>query len=176
MDDFILNISAEAPEYTFKEELLDNLLNDAIERVFDLAKAKHIDIADESDSPDVFIMANTRLLVRALVNLLFNAVKFSPDHGRITISTSHPVNTQSVTIRISNFVQISDSSGDLIPSMPGFGLGLHFADTVIHKHNGQLLRRIPETDGVAEIEISLPCTTHWRTRWNNQHRKTWVQI
>lgn len=160
MDDFILHISSEAPEYTFKEELLDNLLNDAIERVADLAKPKNIRIIDQSEPTLVFVMTNTRLMVRALVNLLFNAIKFAPRDSSIFISTEYQITGEKVTIRISNSVQDADNAQDLTPSMPGFGLGLDFADTVIHKHHGQLVRHIPEKNGMALITISLPCSTH----------------
>ena len=43
--------------------------------------------------------------------------------------------------------------------MPGFGLGLDFVDTVIHKHQGSISREIPQT-GLATIVITLPCTTN----------------
>jgi signal transduction histidine kinase len=41
--------------------------------------------------------------------------------------------------------------------MPGFGLGLHFVDTVIHKHQGTINRDIPAS-GVATIIVTLPCS------------------
>ena len=162
MDDFILTISAEAPHYQFKQELLDNLLNDAIEQVADLADAKNIRLLDQSDASSIFVMANTRLLVRALVNLLFNAVKFSPNGSSIHIQVSCEQNTDGnsalAALTLTNTV-CNDATLDLIPSMPGFGLGLDFVDTVIHKHQGSIRREIPQT-GMATIAITLPCTTN----------------
>jgi len=161
MDDFILTVSAEAPRYQFKQELLDNLLNDALEQVSDLAEAKGIRLHDDSQDTTVFVMANTRLLVRALVNLLFNAVKFSPDNSdiriQVTCTSTHATNTGQATLRIANTVEDASTSRDLTPSMPGFGLGLDFVDTVIHKHQGTITRDIPQK-GMATILITLPCT------------------
>ena len=161
MDDFILTVTAEAPSYNFKQELLDNLLNDAIEQVIDLAEAKNIALSDDSDSSPVFVMANTRLLVRALVNLLFNAVKFSPSGCKISIQVICTQATESqarqAIIMIRNPVNITPDSQDLIPSMPGFGLGLDFVDTVIQKHQGTITRNIPQ-NGMATIVITLPCS------------------
>jgi signal transduction histidine kinase len=162
MDDFILTVSSEAPSYSFKPELLDNLLNDAIEQVADLADAKNITVRDDSDSSTLFVMANTRLLVRALVNLLFNAVKFSPAGSKIAIQVSHTQaasgHAQQAIIMVRNPVHITPDLQDLIPSMPGFGLGLDFVDTVIHKHQGTITRNIPQ-NGMATIVITMPCTT-----------------
>jgi CHASE2 domain-containing sensor protein/signal transduction histidine kinase len=162
MDDFIITVSAEAPSYNVKQELLDNLLNDAIEQVADLADAKNITVRDDSDSSTLFVMANTRLLVRALVNLLFNAVKFSPAGSKIAIQVSHTQavagQTQQAIIMVRNPVHITPDLQDLTPSMPGFGLGLDFVDTVIHKHQGTITRNIPQ-NGMATIVITMPCTT-----------------
>ncbi len=161
MDDFILTISAEARQYSVKQELLDNLINDALEQVADLAEAKHITLHQEAGDDSVFVMANTRLLVRALVNLLFNAVKFSPANSQISIhvqynETADPAHC--TTITLTNTVEPQEGAQDLIPSMPGFGLGLDFVDTVIRKHQGKITRHIPKS-GKATVLITLPCTT-----------------
>jgi CHASE2 domain-containing sensor protein len=160
MDDFILTISAEAPEYKFKQILLDDLLNDAIERVADVAEEKGISLQDTSETSSVFVMANTQLLVRALVNLLFNAVKFSPNNSTIAIkvTSTEEGSAQSplAIITIHNHVIITPDAHDLTPSMQGFGLGLDFVDTVIRKHKGSITRDIP-LNGMATISITIPC-------------------
>lgn len=163
MDDFILTISAEAPRYKFQQELLDNLLNDAIEQVADLAEEKGVLLLDESETFGIFIMTNTRLFVRALVNLLFNAIKFCPAKSHIKIKV-HLVEAseampERVIISITNLVEFFADSLDLTPSMPGFGLGLDFVDTVIQKHQGSIVRHIPDS-GLAEIQITLPCSSN----------------
>jgi CHASE2 domain-containing sensor protein/nitrogen-specific signal transduction histidine kinase len=160
MDDFILTISSEASQYKVQLELLDNLLNDSIGQVIDLADEKRIQLLDQSDTSNVFINANTRLLVRAFVNLLFNAIKFSPSHSTITVNTSCQQQTTAtpaqVTITITNEVDAAIRSLDLIPSMPGFGLGLDFVDNVIQKHHGTILRNIPGS-GLASVQLNFPC-------------------
>jgi CHASE2 domain-containing sensor protein/nitrogen-specific signal transduction histidine kinase len=163
MDDFILTISAEAHRYKFKQELLDNLINDAIEQVADLADAKGVVLLDESQDSAIFVLTNTRLFVRALVNLLFNAVKFSPANSAIRIRVTHTQKTDDklefATISIVNHVEIHANSLDMIPSMPGFGLGLDFVDTVIQKHDGTITRDIPDS-GMATTLITLPCSSN----------------
>jgi signal transduction histidine kinase len=140
--------------------LLDNLLNDSLEQVADLAEAKDIKLRDESEISDIFVMANTRLLVRALVNLLFNAIKFAPTKSAIRVQSraQHSLETSStqVTITISNTVEANADAHDLVPLMLGFGLGLDFVDNVIHKHHGVIARNIPN-NGVATVQVTLPC-------------------
>jgi signal transduction histidine kinase len=105
-------------------------------------------------------MANTRLLVRALVNLLFNAVKFSSSGSSIEVHVTTTLGSDGqacwVTLTLKNSVD-QHATPDLTPSMPGFGLGLHFVDTVIHKHQGSISRHIP-ANGVATITVTLPCS------------------
>jgi CHASE2 domain-containing sensor protein/signal transduction histidine kinase len=160
MDDFILTVSSEASQYKVQTEMLDNLLNDSIGQVVDLADEKSILLRDQSDTSNVFVMANTRLLVRAFVNLLFNAIKFSPSNSTITISTSFQQKTSEksaeVTITITNAVDAAIGSLDLIPSMPGFGLGLDFVDNVIRKHHGTIVRNITAS-GLASVQLNFPC-------------------
>lgn len=160
MDDFILTISAEAPNYKLKQVLLENLMHDALEQVADLAEEKGISLKNESEISTIFVMANTHLLVRALVNLLFNAVKFAPNDSEISLNVKCMDGTQDfathVTIMIRNQVIVPKDAQDITPSMQGFGLGLNFVDNVIHKHMGSIARDIPQ-NGIATILINLPC-------------------
>ncbi len=160
MDDFILTISSEATQYKVQSESLDNLINDSLEQVADLAHAKNICLSDESHTSHLFVMANTRLLVRAFVNLLFNAIKFSPSQSTIQIQSLHVESSETsstqVTLVISNLVSAVCSEIDITQTLQGFGLGLDFVDTVIHKHQGTIERHIP-AHGVATVVITLPC-------------------
>lgn len=160
MDDFILTISAEASQYTVQQVLLDNIINDTLEEVADLAKAKGITLQDDSDASNVFVTVNTRLLARAFINLVFNAIKFSADQSSIRIQTTCSARTEQgaerVAITISNHVKDVQSTSHPIPSMPGFGLGLDFVENVIQKHHGTIERSIP-AHGIATVTITLPC-------------------
>lgn len=131
--------------------LVDELLNDAVEKVRDLAFSKQLRIVDDSEALPLFVKVNTRLMVRALMNLLMNAVKFSPSKSCITLQIFQP-SALEVSISLKNTVaQQTDEH-----LLTGFGLGLDFIDTVIIKHQGQIKRHIP-THGFANIIITLPC-------------------
>lgn len=154
MDDFILTVNAEAPRYDLSTELIDNLINDAMEQVGDLAHDKGVKLIDDLSEEPLFVDANARLFIRALVNLLFNAVKFSAPGTTVTISSQAHTDAQDrsrVIVRISNPVNPQPAEQEL----PGFGLGLNFVDNVVVRHKGRIQRHIP-TSGQAEVRIDLP--------------------
>lgn len=160
MDDFILTISSEAKHYVLQDVLLDNLINDALEEVADLANAKKILLSDQSEVAGIFVSANPRLLLRVLINLLFNAIKFSPHQSVIQIKVSNDITThnlqQTVVITITNNIATTNIAQESPQSMQGFGLGLDFINNVIQRHHGDIEKTIP-TSGIATVRITLPC-------------------
>lgn len=159
MDDFILSISAQAQQYKLSSVLLDHLINDAIEQVADLANAKQIRVVDDSETLDLFAQVQPRLMVRVLVNVLFNAIKFAPRQSTIHIKVTEKANESApsrwIAIHICNQVDEEGSALEFTQALPSFGLGLNFVETVIKKHHGKITRHLPEK-GNAEICIYLP--------------------
>jgi signal transduction histidine kinase len=157
MDDFCMTVAADAPLYKRQPELLEMLLDDALERVSDLAEAKHIALSHHNNAETVFVQANAQLLVRALTNVLQNAVKFAPLHSMVEVrvewqAAAHP-GEHAVRIHIENAIERSHHD----TSLPGFGLGLDFVDKVVAKHGGRIVREIPP-NGQARVSLELPCT------------------
>jgi signal transduction histidine kinase len=108
---------------------------------------------------------------RAVVNLLNNAIKFSPPHGTVTISLAARDEHAIITV--------SDLGPGIPPSelgrlfkrferveaeehfrlTPGIGLGLVFIETVAKRHGGKVL--VQSTPGVgSSFELWLPLSTH----------------
>jgi CHASE2 domain-containing sensor protein/signal transduction histidine kinase len=158
MDDFILTISSEAATYEMQSESLDNLIQDSLAQVADLARAKGVGLQDNTQAAEVFVQVNRRLLVRALVNVLVNAIKFSPAQSAVCIASSctqSPSGVQ-VSLTVSNTIAAAASADDLAPSMHGFGLGLDFVNQVVRKHQGTITQHIPPS-GVATVVVMMPC-------------------
>lgn len=164
VDDFTFTVSAEVGNFKFKDELLETLLNDALEQVMPLAQAKGQTVEDINPVETVFVTVDTRLFIRALVNLLANAVKFAPPDSRIVLETKvlpasdeSSKSTPKVHIAILNQVQAQASKAKIDDAMEGFGIGLNFVENVLRKHYGTIHRSIP-TSGNATVSIRLPCT------------------
>ena len=166
MEDFILTVKLETMAEHFKDQLLDNLLDDAIEQSADLAYQRQVRLVTESDSEGVFVNADSRLIVRMLMNLIFNAVKFSPKGSEVTVrqevhaTTSDDIQRHQVELLISNWVNTTEhetANHEIEKTLgKGFGLGLAFVDTVVKRHRGSIERFIPK-QGLARVRITLPC-------------------
>ncbi len=162
LDDFILNIKAEYSDYRFEEILFESLLDDAIYQVKDLMKAQNMRVNLSSDDMPAFIKADNRLLVRVIVNLFVNAIRYGEPGSEIDInmSVSDTPEQNQLTVSISNKVA-NQADTEEKPKITGFGIGMYFIDMVIKKHAGQVNYEIPNKAGaIATVTLTLPCVDY----------------
>lgn len=161
MDDFILAIQADARQYQMQETLVDEVMDEAVYQVKDWALGRQMTWCIESSADPLFIQADQRLLIRMLVNLLTNAIRYGQVQSEIEFeqtvcrpSDQYPHGA--VRWRISNTVGVQDEERSA-PASRGFGLGLEFVRTVIRKHHGDLQLDIPTLPGArATVTCDLP--------------------
>ncbi len=159
MDDFIFSIHAQAPQYRRVELLIDNLVDEAVYQVRDLAQAKGMQIRVEQGDDPQFVMADPRLFTRVLVNLLINAVRYGEAGTPIGVRIGHdPVFEPHPMVRCSIVNTVAASAGQGgADTGRSFGLGLDFVRTVVQKHDGHFHARLPKLPGAtAEVELALP--------------------
>jgi signal transduction histidine kinase len=159
LDDFILNIKAEYSDYRFEEILFESLLDDAIYQVKDLMKAQGMSVCQNSDDIPAFVNADNRLLVRVIVNLFVNAIRYGEPGSEIEVNMSVAENTEphQLTVSISNLIA-NHAESDEKPKITGFGIGMYFIDMVISKHGGQVAYDISNIPGeTAKVTVTLPC-------------------
>ena len=159
MDDFIFSIQAQAPRYKRTEALMDDLVDEAVHQVKELAQSKLMPIVMHQGEEPLFVAVDQRLFIRALVNLLVNAVRYGQPDTPIEVSvTSDLGHAQGPVVRcgIRNVVE-SPSCASAHDTGKSFGLGLAFVRTVMHKHDGDVLIQIARTPGgTALVELTLP--------------------
>lgn len=157
-DNFVQLARAESHEYRLQEVDFRDVLFDAIDEMWSLAKGKQIEILTEIDnSADYTVMADRALMTRALTNLLSNAINYSPPKARIVCSLSLSFNideskpSSRVACRICDAgygIALDDQKKLFrrfarvdLPDQPrhdGIGLGLVFVKTVVERHAGEI--------------------------------------
>jgi len=166
---------ADAGQYpvNFRELYLDELATDCAHSVRTLAAAKSITLAVEP-SEELPICGDESLLSRMLLNLLDNAIKYTPPGGKITVATSATAGGAQVTVtdngpgiqpefqprifeRFFRADQARTRANSQSGSTSGAGLGLSIAKWVAEAHHGTLVLTRSDTSGTV-FRVSLPTT------------------
>jgi CHASE2 domain-containing sensor protein/signal transduction histidine kinase len=180
MDGFLLHHRAHRT-LSLEEHLLDDLIHEALIQVRDMAAQRGMALQSEAGPEGVFVQADAALMVRALLNLLMNAIVHGEPNMPITLghhidpSASGQMGTERwvrVWVRnaVARPVAQAHVHGSSVASahlpIRGFGLGLSFVAQVMVQHKGQVLRDIPDvgkrsaTGDAAQwacVSLLLPC-------------------
>ncbi|MDR1386783.1 MAG: HAMP domain-containing histidine kinase [Propionibacteriaceae bacterium] len=106
------------------------------------------------------VTGDPAMLERAVTNLLDNAVKFSPESGRVTVRLRGGelrIADQGSGIDEKDLPHIFDRfyRSDSSRNTPGTGLGLSIVDHTVTAHGGEVMAG-PSRDGGAEFIVRLP--------------------
>ncbi len=124
------------------------LVSTVTDRLGPQAQRKHLDVA--VDVPEgLVVWADAGQLNRALGNLVHNAIKFTPDGGRIRVSAAPANRDGDVVIAVTDTgpgIPAEDLArvferffrGDRARASGGTGLGLAIAKHVVEAHGGRL--------------------------------------
>lgn len=137
-----------------------------------VAAAGHVELCAHQPSDPVPVIGHERSLVRLLRAVVDNAVKYTPEGGRVHVSVS--LADASATSR-SVVVRVSDSGSGVSPEdaprifdrffrgrdarargFDGSGLGLSLASTLAERAGGSIALVVPPDLGGATFEIRLP--------------------
>lgn len=157
MDGFIVHSQAEQMPLHLTGCLVSDLLDDAIEQAQPLADQHHIQLQLMETPALLRIMVDTHLIVRALLNLLHNAIRHGMPGSCVIIRTSPHAGQVQPMARI----EILNPIGAMLPDndVKGFGLGLKFVKTTIQRHDGKFHLQIPYQevdDHMAWIALDIP--------------------
>ena len=124
-------------------------------------KAKEINFSVEFD--EHMIMANQELLQHVWVNLLDNAIKFSPEGGTVTMLIREQAESLEVTVSnpgptipkeqmgkiFNKFYQVDESH-----NTAGNGIGLALVKQIVQLHNGKV--SVTSENGLTTFAVMLP--------------------
>ena len=136
-------------EYSFSEVDLVSVIWNAHEQVWAQAKASDITLVNDLAVEDAWIMGEGGLLERALINLLTNAIKYSPANTSVTVGLSregdyfrccvadegYGIKAESLPVLFDRFKRINNPEH---ADITGAGLGLAFVDAVVTRHGGKI--------------------------------------
>lgn len=148
-DDFIRLAQAESQNLAFSPADLHGLVLDATDALWALAKARGIELRLELEPDTPMLRVAPALVVRAIANLVSNAIKFGPPerpvgvrlrrlgaYVAIEVSDEGPGIARADHTRLFQpFSRLHDASPD-VPA--GSGLGLVFVKTVAERHGGRV--------------------------------------
>jgi signal transduction histidine kinase len=111
------------------------------------------------------LVGDVRMIQRMLTNLVDNAIKYTPDGGRVTVSV-RGASGGAVVLSVSDtgpgipeedLARIFDRfyRGDLSRSEPGTGLGLSLARAIARAHGGDITVEIRRGEG-STFFVTLP--------------------
>ena len=143
---------------------LTALAGETIEQMNLLAEEKKISL-NRPSGPAVVVAGDRDRLKQVLVNLIHNAIKYTPNSGRVAIQTGTDGDMGFVTVEDSGigidpshhdrvfdrFYRVTPDRGDV-----GAGLGLAIVKSIANAHGGSVsLRSAPELGSCFKVEIPL---------------------
>ncbi len=175
----LIQLEANPPSHLKYEKIhLPNLINSVWQTLEPIAKKKQVTLELEGENPQSFSADKSRL-IQVFLNLLDNAIKHSPEKGKIKVEISHKTATSNSESSVI-IVDIIDSgtgftSSDLpyvferlyrgdksrtrqyTPNSPeGSGLGLAIVQQIIQAHQGFIEAKNHPHLGGAWLQITLP--------------------
>lgn len=158
MDDFILSIQAKEQHYALAETLFDDVLDEAIYQVRDLARQRGMAINWQESEAGLFVRAVPRLLIRVLANVLVNAIRHGEAGSTIEVQLDvlHASAQSCLRCTVRNRVGLPEAASAGM-AHKGFGLGMGFVEEVMLKHHGQVVFDVRRAPGAhAQVWLTLP--------------------
>lgn len=145
---------------------LISLVRDAIELNRAAAQARSVELALDASLPSFDLPLDAARITRVLMNVLNNAIKFTPVGGRVTVGVQRA--GQDVEIAIADtgpgippdqldFIFERFRRADAAAKRPGYGLGLYIARAIVTAHKGRIWAENNGEHG-ATFRIRLPAS------------------
>lgn len=169
-DGFVQLARAELLQYREEPLNLADLLIDAVDAVWPQAQSRNVRVETLGDDREWLVAGERSLLTRAIINLLDNALKYSPRDAavRCVLAAESSGGRQMIGCSISDsgtgmvsgqirslFERFKRSANPDGPRAGGSGLGLAFVNTVAARHGGTI-RCISKPGKGSTFTFALP--------------------
>ena len=150
----------------FERFSLTELIQDVVQEFGLQASEKNVSLRVDPPGGDVSVVADISLIQRVLENLVGNALRYTPDGGKVSISvrsgaggvgisvtdTGPGISSEALPHIFDRFYQANQANGHADGSM---GLGLAIAKRILELH-GSEIRVISEEQHGTEFRFELP--------------------
>ena len=169
-EQFLQLARAESKAHEPAVEDLGAIAEEAVDDVWTAAEQKGMRIQMRWDGEPLPVLADRPLLLRAIVNLLTNAVKYSPEKTVVTVTLAE----RQVGEHLMHVCEVADQGYGISqenqarlferyrrfsepgqPKAQGAGLGMAFVKTVVEKHGGTI-GVVSETGKGSTFTVILP--------------------
>ena len=129
---------------------LGGLIHEVVETLRPIAAENSIVLEATISEASILVWADRDTIMQVLTNLIGNAIKFTPPHGRVTVSSSsNDANWVRVSVSdtgpgisahereriFDKFYQVAENGG---PKPKGTGLGLAISKSLVELHGGKI--------------------------------------
>ncbi|MCG8582124.1 MAG: response regulator [Bacteroidales bacterium] len=143
-------------------------LNRVVKNFDDSFAKKDIDFGFDCEFGQLMLNFDSDKLQKVMMNLLSNALKFTPEKGKVTVQLTKSIETNEVIIRVSDtgigikeeeqdkiFVRFYQGEKNKKLGLSGSGIGLNLAREMVQLHNGTL--RVESSEGRGSIfTVTIP--------------------
>lgn len=160
-------------QMTFQPVSLANTVDAALDTVRPAAENKHLDVQVHTAS-DIVVFGDPNRLQQVIWNLLTNAVRFTPERGRIEIRLERIGSVARLTVADSGvgippqflphvFERFRQGDSDPGRTQRGLGLGLAIVRHVVEAHGGEVAVASEGIGRGAVFTVTLPLDIEGRT-------------
>lgn len=160
----ISKIQAGRLDLHIKESSLVKLINNSIESLGQAGTLKHT-IECELPSEDIIVNIDRQKMEQVLINLLTNAIKYSPGKEKVLLSAAQVGDEVHITVRdfgqgipaehmeqiFKRFYRVISSGNNV----EGLGLGLYISQGIIEAHSGKIWAESKDGEG-AVFHVRFP--------------------
>ncbi len=140
LEDGTLNIN-------MSEELVTDVIEEALKHIH-YKSAEHKIIVESTDDL-IFAKMDSKLILQVIINIINNAIKYTPVNSTITIQTTKKDNTAYISIADDGdgidddikprvFEMFFTGDNKIVDSRRSLGLGLYLCKSIINAHGGDL--------------------------------------